>query len=139
MWLREHPGLKARSASQAVGVIAPTLPIHYDLRMPVDAAGDWDMEVVVLVEETSLQGTFPIRVVDVCNQLGSGWRHIGRRASHTPCLWRLLIGACGLAERKVNYERKNLPAAVPIDSVDVAACRLRQRHGTARLAFSILT
>ena len=57
-------GPEGSSASQAEGVIAPTLPIHYDLRVPVDAVGDWDIEVVVQVEETTLQGTFPIRVAD---------------------------------------------------------------------------
>ena len=58
-------GPEGSSASQAAGVIAPTLPLHYDLRVPVDAAGDWNLEVFVEVEETTLQGTFPIRVVDV--------------------------------------------------------------------------
>ena len=57
-------GPEGSSASQAAGVIAPTLPIHYDLRVPVDAAGDWDLEVVVQVDETTLRGTFPIRVVE---------------------------------------------------------------------------
>ena len=57
-------GPEGSSASQAAGEIAPTLPIHYDLRVPVDAVGDWDIEVVVQVDETTLQGEFPIRVVD---------------------------------------------------------------------------
>ena len=57
-------GPEGSSASQAAGQIAPTLPIHYDLRVLVDTAGDWDIEVVVQVEETTLRGTFPIRVTD---------------------------------------------------------------------------
>jgi hypothetical protein len=57
-------GPEGSTASQAAGQIAPTLPIHYDLRIPVDAAGDWNIEVVAQVEGTTLQGTFPIRVTD---------------------------------------------------------------------------
>ncbi len=57
-------GPEGSSASQAAGQIAPTLPIHYDLRVPVDAAGDWDIEVVAQVDGTTLRGTFPIRVTD---------------------------------------------------------------------------
>ena len=66
-------GPEGSNASQAVGVIAPTLPIHYDLRVPVDAAGDWELEVVAQVEEATLQGTFPIRVVDVA----INWEAVG--------------------------------------------------------------
>ena len=57
-------GPEGSSASQAAGQIAPTLPVHYDLRVPVDAVGDWDIEVVAQVDETTLQGTFPVRVTD---------------------------------------------------------------------------
>ena len=66
-------GPEGSSASQAAGVIAPTLPIHYDLRVPVDAVGDWDIEVVAHVEEATLQGAFPIRVVDVA----INWEAVG--------------------------------------------------------------
>ena len=66
-------GPEGSTVSQAAGVIAPTLPIHYDLRVPVDAAGDWELEVVVQVEETTLRGTFPIRVVDVA----INWEAVG--------------------------------------------------------------
>ena len=57
-------GPEGSSASQVAGEIAPTLPIHYDLRIPVDTVGDWKFEVVVQVEETTLQGRFSIQVVD---------------------------------------------------------------------------
>ena len=66
-------GPEGSTASQAAGVIAPTLPLHYDLRVPVDAAGDWELEVVVEAEEATLQGTFPIRVVDVA----INWEAVG--------------------------------------------------------------
>ena len=57
-------GPEGSNASQVAGEIAPTLPIHYDLRIPVDTVGDWKFEVVVQVEETILQGRFSIQVVD---------------------------------------------------------------------------
>ena len=66
-------GPEGSSASQATGEVAPAPPIHYDLRMPVDVIGEWDIEVVAQVEETTLQGTFPIRV----KEAEINWRVVG--------------------------------------------------------------
>ena len=66
-------GPEGSNASQVAGEIAPTLPIHYDLRIPVDTVGDWEFEVIVQVEETTLQGRFSIHVVDAAIR----WEVIG--------------------------------------------------------------